>query len=43
MILESEISERPEQEVKSKIENLFINEKIVEQYSVKTYELDPFL
>ena len=40
MIPESEISECPELEVKSKIENIFVNEKILEEYSVKVYEID---
>ena len=35
MIPDSEISERPEHEVKSKIGNLFVNETILEEYSVK--------
>ena len=42
MISESEISEYPEFEVKSKIRNIFVNEKIPEEYSVKIYEIDPF-
>ena len=33
MIPESEIPERPEQEVKSKIGNIFVNEKILEEYT----------
>ena len=40
MIPESEISECPECEVKSKIGNIFANEKILEEYSVNIYELD---
>ena len=39
MIPESEISECPEFEVKSKI---FVNEKILEKFSVKIYEIDPY-
>ena len=39
MIPESEISECPEFEVKSKI---FVNEKILEEFSVKIYEIDPY-
>ena len=35
MIPESEIPECPEQEVKSKIGNIFVNEKILNKYSVK--------
>ena len=42
MVLESEISECPEHEVKSKIGNIFVNEKILEEYSVKIYEIDPY-
>ena len=42
MILGSEITEYPEHEVKSKIENIFVNEKILEEYSVKIYEIDPY-
>ena len=42
MIPESEISECPEHEVKSKIGNIFVNEKILEEYSVKIYEIDPY-
>ena len=42
MIPESEISECPEHEVKSKIGNIFVNEKIFEEYSVKIYEIDIF-
>ena len=42
MISESEISECPKYEVKSKIGNIFVNEKILEEYSVKIYEIDPY-
>ena len=42
MIPNSEIPECPELEVKSKIGKLFMNEKILEEYSVKVYEIDPF-
>ena len=42
MIPESEIPECPEQEVKSKIGNIFVNEKILEEYSVKIYKIDPY-
>ena len=41
MILESEIPECLEHEVKSKIGNIFVNEKIPEEYSDKIYEIDP--
>ena len=43
MIPESEIPECPEHEVKSKIGNIFVFEKILEEYSVKTYKIDPYL
>ena len=43
MIPDSEISECPEFEVKSKIGKLFMNEKILEEYSVSVYKIDPFL
>ena len=39
MIPESEISEYPEHKVKSKLGNIFVNEKIFEEYSVKIYEI----
>ena len=42
MIPESEISECPEFEVKSNIGNIFVNEKICEEYSVKIYKIDPY-
>ena len=42
MILEFEIPECPEHEVKSKIGNIFVNKKILEEYSVKIYEIDPY-
>ena len=42
MIPDSEIPKCPEFEVKSKIEKLFMNEKIFEEYSVKIYEIDPY-
>ena len=40
MIPESAIPECPEHEVKSKIGNIFVNEKILEEYSVKIYKID---
>ena len=40
MIPESEISECPEFEVKSKIGNIFVNEEILEEHSVKIYKID---
>ena len=42
MIPESEILECPEHEVKSKIGNIFVNEKILEECSVKIYKIDPY-
>ena len=41
-ILESEIPESPEYEVKSKIGDMFANEKILEEYSVKVYKINPY-
>ena len=37
MIPESQISECPEHEVKSKTGNIFVNEKILEEHSVKFF------
>ena len=42
MIPESEIPECPEFEVKSIIGNIFVNEKILEEYTVKVYKIDPY-
>ena len=42
MIQECEIPECPEHEVKSKIGKIFVNEKILEGYSVKIYKVDPY-
>ena len=42
MIPGSEITECSEYEVKSKIGKIFVNEKILEEYSVKNYEIDPY-
>ena len=42
MIPESEISECPEFEVKSKIGKWFMNEKNLEEYSVRVNKIDPF-
>ena len=42
MISDYEISVSIEHEVKSKIGTIFINEKILEEYSVKIYETDPY-
>ena len=41
-IPDHEISKCPEHEVKSKIGTMFVNEKILEEYSVKIYEIDPY-
>ena len=41
IIPESEISKRPEHDVKSRIGNIFVNEKKLEEYSVKIYKIDP--
>ena len=42
MIPDSEIPKCPEFEVKSKIGKLFMNENILEEYSVKIYGIDPY-
>ena len=42
IIPEPEISKCPEHKVKSKIENIFVNEEILEEYSVKIHETDPY-
>ena len=42
MIPDNEISVCPEYEVKSKIGTIFVNEEILEEYSVKIYEIDPY-
>ena len=42
MIPESEIPECPEHEVKLKIGNIFLNEKMLEKYYVKIYKIDPY-
>ena len=42
IIPDSEILKCPEFEVKSKIGKLFMNEKILEEYYVKIYEIDPY-
>ena len=43
MIPDSEIPECPGFEVKSKIGRFLLNEKILEEYSVRVYEIDTFL
>ena len=42
IIPDFEISKCSEHEVKSKIWTIFVNEKILEEYSVKIYEIDPY-
>ena len=42
MIPQFEIPESPEHEVKSKIGNIFVNQKILEKHSVKIYKIDPY-
>ena len=42
MIPETEISECPVFEVESKIGNIFVNEKICEEYSVKIYKINSY-
>ena len=42
MIPESEISKCPEHKVKSKVGNLFVNKKVLEEHSLKIYEIDPY-
>ena len=42
MIPDSEISECPEHEVKSKIGNIFVNKKVLEECSVKIYEIESY-
>ena len=42
MIPDFEISKCPEHEVKLKIGTIFINEKILGEYSVRIYEIDPY-
>ena len=42
MIPDNEISVCPEHEVKSIIGTIFVNVDIIEGYSVKIYEIDPY-
>ena len=42
MIPDYEIYESIEDKVKSKIGTIFVNEKVLEEYSVKIYEIDPY-
>ena len=41
-ILESAISENEGRKLKSKIGTIFASEKILDEYSVKIYEIDPY-
>ena len=41
-IPDHEISVSIEHKVKSKIGTIFVNEDILEEYSVKIYEIDPY-
>ena len=41
-IPDHEIFESIEHKVKSKIGKIFVNEEILEEYSVKIYEIDPY-
>ena len=42
MIPDSEIGECPECKAKSKMGNIFVNKNILEEYSVKIYEIDHY-
>ena len=42
MIPDFKISKCPEYEVKSNIGSIFVNEKILKEYSVRIYEIDPY-
>ena len=42
MIPDSEIPKYPEFEVKSKIRKIFKNHNFFEEYSVRTYKIDPY-
>ena len=42
MISDFEITKCPEHEVKSKMGTIFVNEKILEEYSVRIYEINPY-
>ena len=42
MIPDSEIPKCPEFEFKSKIGKIFKNQNLLEEYSVKIYEIDPY-
>ena len=42
MIAESEITHCLEHEVKSKIENIFVNKKVLEEYSIRINNIHPY-
>ena len=42
LMIINEISVCPEHEVKSKIGIIFVNEEILQEHSVKVYEIDPY-
>ena len=42
LIPDFEISKCPEYEVKSNIGSIFVNEKVLKEYSVRIYETDPY-
>ena len=42
MIPDSEIPKCPEFEVKSKIRKILKNHKLLEEYSVRIYKIDPY-
>ena len=42
MIPDYEISKCPEHEVKSNLRSIFMDEKILEEKSVKIYEINPY-
>ena len=42
MIPDNEISVCPKYEVKSKTGTIFINKEVLEEHSVKIYEIDPY-
>ena len=42
MIPESEIPQNVENMIKSKIGKIFVNEKILAEYCVKSYEINPY-
>ena len=42
MISEPALSKCPERKVQPKIGNIFVNEKVLEEYSAKIYKIDPY-